>query len=120
MGLIDFTKAYSRGEYAHKYYSGRRMWDGLRRSSRRSPCRPEHGDLRNDKPSRPWGKSVYPFSVAPDQRVSPQSWMARIGRTMRARRTTHHGAWRGAFGTPDRYATEGAPGDPGSAHGNAR
>ena len=114
VGLIDFTKAYSRGEYAHKYYSGRRMWDGLRRFKPSLALPAEYGDLRNDKPSRTWGKSVYPFSVAPDQKVSPQSWMA-------AHRShyegtpydTSRGMASGAFGTPDRYATEGAPGDPG-------
>lgn len=113
-GLLDFTATYSRGEYAHKYYSGRRMWDGLRHFKPSLVLPAEYGDLKTDKPSRPWGRSTYPWSVVPDAKLGPRDWMA-------AHRShyegtpydTTQGLAAGAFGTPDRYPTVGAAGDPG-------
>lgn len=114
VGLLDFTKTYSRGEYAHKYYSGRRMWDGLRRFKPSLSLPGEYGDLRFDKPERPWGKSTYPFSVSPDQKVTPQSWFdAHRSHYEGTPYDTSVGMAAGPFGTPDRYATEDQPGDPG-------
>ena len=69
-GLLDFTRAFSIGEYGSKYYSGRRMWDGLRRfaPSLAPHLAAEYGNLKDDygDVSTPWRTSVYPFSVPPD------------------------------------------------------
>ena len=62
-GPLDFTRAYSRGEYANKYYSGRRVWDGYRRLVPSLALPAEYGDLRLDAPANAWGRSVYPFSA---------------------------------------------------------
>ena len=114
VGLLDFTKAYSRGEYAHKYYSGRRMWDGFRKMAPSLSLPPEYGDLRNDKPIKPWGSSTYPFSVKPDTKLSPQAgFAAHRSHYEGTPYDTTKGLAAGAFGTPDRYATLNAPGDPG-------
>eukprot|EP00980_Cylindrotheca_fusiformis_P029465 scaffold23479_cov143-Cylindrotheca_fusiformis.AAC.15 len=61
-GLLDFTKIYSDGEYAHKYYSGRRMWGGyhLACPSCRFPA--DYKDLQSDP--------VYPVWATPDRQIS--------------------------------------------------
>jgi len=113
-GLLDFTKTYSRGEYGHKYYSGRRMWDALRHFKPSLALPSEYGNLKDEKPSRSWGHSVYPWSVVPDVKVTPSSWFA----THRSHYEgtpydTTKGAAAGPHGTPERYQTIDAPGDPG-------
>jgi hypothetical protein len=78
-GLLDFTKAYSGGDYGHKYYrcapppplpashkcySGRRMWSALRHfvpSMHDALGDGQYGNLRDDKPLKPWGKSTFPW-----------------------------------------------------------
>jgi len=50
---LDFTWIYSNGEYSHKYYSGRRMWESYRRFGR--DFNVSYSDLRYDL--------VYPVSA---------------------------------------------------------
>lgn len=63
--LLDFTKVYSDGEYAHKYYSGRRMWGGYRLVGHTFPS--EYVDLQSD-PVYP----VYTTLSETDKKVSQQ------------------------------------------------
>jgi len=95
---FDFTKMYSGGEYAHKYYSGRRMW-GLFRMAKPSLELPDHYEDIRYKPAYPW-------SVKPDKLVTHRDFM------------TWHRSWyagtkydmtkglqAGPFGSPDRFTT---------------
>jgi len=113
-GMLDFTLAFSRGEYTHKYYSGRRMWDGLRRFKPSLDLPSEYDDLRREKPAREWGFSVYPWSVTPDHKLTPESWFkAHRSHYEGTPYDTSVGLAAGVFGTPDRYQTIGADADPG-------
>lgn len=105
-GLLDFTKVYSRGEYGSKYYSGRRMWDGFRHMKPSLKLPAEYGSLKDDAP--------YPWSVKPDEKVSPRSWFAAYRSHYEGTPyDTTKGVAAGPFGTPDRYGTPDTPGDPG-------
>ena len=57
-GLLDFTKVYSDGEYAHKYYSGRRMWGGFHLAAPSKNFPADYTDLQSDP--------VYPVYTKPD------------------------------------------------------
>jgi dipeptidase len=97
-GLLDFTLIYSDGEYAHKYYSGRRVWGAyhLAAPSRRFPA--DYADLQSDP--------VYPVSVQPDTKLSVQT-------IFDMHRYTYQGTpydlgapgnlAAGPFGSPDRW-----------------
>mmetsp|Transcript_23393 Transcript_23393/g.53686 ORF Transcript_23393/g.53686 Transcript_23393/m.53686 type:complete len:615 (+) Transcript_23393:46-1890(+) len=97
--LLDFTKVYSDGEYAHKYYSGRRMWGGYRLVGKDYPA--DYVDLQSD-PAYP----VYATLSATDKKVSQQD-------LFRFHRDTYKGTpyslsedgnlAAGPFGTPDRW-----------------
>ena len=115
-GRLDFTRAFSLGEYSNKYYSGRRVWDGFRRFKPSLALPTVYDSLKDDvaSPRNPWGASLYPFAVKPDELLS-------VGNALAAHRShyegtlydTSVGAAAGPFGTPDRYAELGVAGDPG-------
>jgi len=98
--LLDFTRVFSDGEYAHKYYSGRRMWGAFRLISPSSNFDP---DYEHDLRLRP----AYPWSVKPDKKLS-------INDVFDIHRTYYKGTKydlslglaAGPFGNPDRF-TEG-------------
>jgi dipeptidase len=91
---------YSGGEYAHKYYSGRRMWGGFRRAAPSLKLPANYEDIRY--------KPVYPWSVKPEKLVTHhdvmawhRDWYAGTEFDMTK------GLQAGPFGTPDRFATIG-------------
>jgi dipeptidase len=94
---LDFTRTYSDGEYDHKFYSGRRMWGGLRLLAPSQKLSADYGNLRYDL--------VYPFSVKPDKKLA-------VADLFRAHRDWYQdtefdmtkGIAAGPFGSPDRCA----------------
>ena len=103
-GLLDFSGAFSGGEYASKYYTGRRVWDGYRRFAPSLKLNPEYGSFKLDRP--------YPVSVKVDEKLSVHDLMA-------ASRSHYEGTEfdmtkglaAGPFGSPDRYGEgKGHPG----------
>ena len=95
-GVFDFTKAYSDGEYAHKYYSGRRAWGAFRLVDPSVELDPNYGDLRMDDP--------YPWSMKPAKLVSAsdlfawhRDWYQDTPFDMSA------GVAAGPWGSPDRF-----------------
>mmetsp|Transcript_59209 Transcript_59209/g.138685 ORF Transcript_59209/g.138685 Transcript_59209/m.138685 type:complete len:587 (-) Transcript_59209:132-1892(-) len=95
---FDFTLMYSGGEYAHKYYSGRRMWRALQMAKPSLTLPASYEDIRY--------KAVYPWSVTPDAKVSHhdlmawhRDWYAGTPFDMTK------GIQAGPFGSPDRYQT---------------
>jgi len=104
-GLLDFTLIYSDGEYAHKYYSGRRMWGAYHLAAGGgggggydNPFPAEYTDLQSDP--------VYPVYMKPTQKLSLQS-------LFEMHRYTYQGTpydlgapgnlAGGPFGSPDRW-----------------
>lgn len=95
---LDFTLMYSGGEYAHKYYSGRRMWGIFRRAAPSISLPDEYEDIRY--------KPAYPWSVKPDHPVSHRDVMA-WHRDWYAgtKYDMTKGLQAGPFGSPDRFTT---------------
>jgi len=102
-GLLDFTAIYSDGEYAHKYYSGRRVWGVYHSLAKSLALSPHYDEWRASKP--------YPVSVPPDAKVSVADLAA-------AMRSYYEGtpfdqtvtAAAGPWGTPDHVAGGSAGG----------
>jgi len=95
--LLDFTKIYSDGEYAHKFYSGRRMWGGYHLACPSKGFPSNYVDLQSDP--------VYPVFAQPDQPLSQLD-------LFRFHRYTYQGTEfdlggdklaAGPFGSPDRW-----------------
>jgi len=102
-GLIDFTRVYSDGEYAHKYYSGRRVWGVYRLLAPSLALKPNYGEWRVSRP--------YPVSAPPDQKVD----VASIAAAMRSYYEGSEfdqtvGLAAGPWGTPDHAAGGSAGG----------
>jgi dipeptidase len=93
----DFTKTFSDGEYAHKYYSGRRMWGVYNLLAPSANLPAEYVNLKNE--------IIYPFAVKADKLVTPSD----IFGVMRywyngTVYSTSEGLSSGPFNTPDRYS----------------
>jgi len=93
-GLLDFTKVYSDGEYAHKFYSGRRMWEAYRKFG--NEFSDDYEDIRY--------KPVYPVSAKPAVLVGVQN-LFQIHRSYYegTKYDMTKGLAAGPFGNPDRY-----------------
>lgn len=102
-GLLDFTKVYSDGEYAHKFYSGRRVWGVYNLLAPAKKFSPDYGEWRASRP--------YPATATPDKKVS----VADLAAAMRSyyEGTAFDqtvGLASGAWGTPDHVAGGSAGG----------
>ncbi|KAL3931837.1 MAG: hypothetical protein SGPRY_000962, partial [Prymnesium sp.] len=91
-------QVYSDGEYAHKYYSGRRMWGAYRLLAPDTPLPSEYSDLRTDH--------VYPTTLPTRRKLTPIDLMA-VHRSFYegTKYDLSRGAAAGPFGNPDRYST---------------
>ena len=97
-GLLDFTKVYSDGEYAHKFYSGRRMWGAYRIWAPSVSLPTNYTDIRYES-------DVYPTFMKPDKPTDVQQ-MAAMHRSFYegTEFDTSKGVAAGAFGDPDRFS----------------
>lgn len=92
----DFTKTFSDGEYAHKYYSGRRMWGVFRLLAPSQNLPADYVNLKEDAP--------YPFAVPVDFLVTPQDVISVMRDWYNGTEySTGAGIASGPFNTPDRY-----------------
>eukprot|EP00041_Stephanoeca_diplocostata_P023975 m.599455 g.599455 ORF g.599455 m.599455 type:complete len:590 (-) comp22425_c0_seq5:421-2190(-) len=103
---LDFTRIYSDGEYAHKFYSGRRMWGAYRRFGVSLPD--NYTDLR-------YQPGLYPATAAPGPSATPDGVDALL---LFAIHRDHYagtpydmtkGVAAGPWGNPDRWSTSSSP-----------
>lgn len=99
----DFTATFSDGEYAHKYYSGRRMWGVFRKLAPDANLPAEYENLKESAP--------YPFAVKVSSLVSAQDVMMVMREWYNGTQYSTgegSGVAGGAFATPDRYNNNNA------------
>jgi dipeptidase len=91
---------FSDGEYAHKYYSGRRMWGAYKIFAPSNPISDTYGDLRYD---------AYPTFIKPDQLVDQRTFF-KVHRCVYegTKYDMTKGLAAGVWGSPDRWATSSA------------
>jgi dipeptidase len=93
---LDFTRIYSKGEYAHKFYSGRRVWGAFRLFG--VPLPSNYTDLRYD--------AVYPVTAKPAAKVEVRSLMAIYRDYYEGTEfDLSKGLAAGPYGNPDRWST---------------
>jgi len=103
-GLLDFAATYSDGEYAHKYYTGRRVWGVYQRLAPSLGLSPTYAEYLRSRP--------YPVFAKPDAKVS----VADLAAAMRSyyEGTAYdqtRGLAAGPFGTPDHVSGGSATGN---------
>ncbi|KAJ1441029.1 peptidase family C69-domain-containing protein [Ochromonadaceae sp. CCMP2298] len=102
----DFTATFSDGEYAHKYYSGRRMWGVFRLLAPAANLPAVYGNLKFDRP--------YPFAVRVEAKLTPQDVMSVMRDWYNGTEYSTgegSGVSGGAWGTPDRYGNNALDGN---------
>ena len=103
-GPLDFASMYSDGEYAHKYYTGRRVGGVYQRLAPSLGLSPTYGEYLRSRP--------YPVFAKPDAKVS----VADLAAAMRSyyEGTAYdqtRGLAAGPFGTPDHVSGGSATGN---------
>jgi dipeptidase len=94
----DFTATFSDGEYAHKYYSGRRVYGVFRLLAPSLALPSEYDNIKKDAP--------YPFTVKVENKVTVQDCFAILRDFYDGTNfSTSVGLASGPFNTPDRYGT---------------
>ncbi|EKX54792.1 hypothetical protein GUITHDRAFT_159096 [Guillardia theta CCMP2712] len=93
---FDFTAIFSDGEYAHKFYTGRRIWRAYDILAPSSKFPTTYKDIRYSSP--------YPFSIAPDTKVELATVMAIMRDSLEGTPfDMTAGLAAGPFGSPDRW-----------------
>lgn len=95
--LLDFAGVYSDGEYAHKYYSGRRMWGAYRLLAASTALPPEYNEYLASRP--------YPVTLKPDRKLALADVTAMLRDHYEG--TAYdmtQGLAAGPFGSPNRFA----------------
>lgn len=104
---MDFTKTFSDGEYAHKYYSGRRMWGAFSILAEETKLPADYGNLKDDAP--------YPFSIKVSGPAVKEHGGVRVSDVAEVMRDYYNGTrftlggpslGGGPWGTIDRYGGE--------------
>lgn len=97
-GLLDFTAVYSDGEYAHKFYSGRRMWGAYHIWAPSAALPTNYTDLR-------YQPGLYPTFLKPDK-LTDVKQLRDIHRSFYEGTPfdTHLGVAAGPFGDPNRFS----------------